>query len=53
MNLSEVHSLSPAFPDVGGRVVRWSHAGGDTSIGAGHTIEIKKSKLKTMSHGPI
>ena len=32
MNLSEVHSLSPAFPDVGGGGVSAWTAGGKTRI---------------------
>ncbi len=31
MNLSEVHSLSPAFPDVGERVLRSAPSGGKPS----------------------
>ena len=46
MNLSEVHSLSPAFPDVGERVVRASTAGGYTSFGAGPTREKTEDKFK-------
>ena len=32
MNLSEVHSLSPAFPDVDERRKRTANSGGKTSI---------------------
>ena len=39
MNLSEVHSLSPAFPDVGERFIRSCTAGGNTWIAAGQTIQ--------------
>ena len=39
MNLSEVHSLSPAFPDVGGRFMRSSTSGVKTSFGEGPTMQ--------------
>ena len=39
MNLSEVHSLSPAFPDVDERFLRSSTSGGKTIIAAGPTMQ--------------
>ena len=42
MNLSEVHSLSPAFPDVGGRVMAACTAGGKKSYCTGPNNQKKK-----------
>ena len=42
MNLSEVHSLSPAFPDVGGGGLGAAARGGVNSNGADQTKENKK-----------
>ena len=46
MNLSEVHSLSPAFPDVDERRKRSSTSGVNTFIAGGHTMQNKDDKLK-------
>ena len=46
MNLSEVHSLSPAFPDVDERFMRAYTEGGLTIIATGQKEEYKKVKLK-------
>ena len=45
MNLSEVHSLSPAFPDVGVRVVRAATWGGKTNFASSQTNQKKHDKL--------
>ena len=46
MNLSEVHSLSPAFPDVDERFLRSSPAGVKTSMASGQTYQNTQDKLK-------
>ncbi len=46
MNLSEVHSLSPAFPDVVGGRKRAATAGGYKSFGGGPTMQYTEGKLK-------
>ena len=45
MNLSEVHSLSPAFPDVGGGLLGGGTPGGGTNLGAQPNQQKKKGKF--------
>ena len=46
MNLSEVHSLSPAFPDVDERRKRSSTSGVKKSMASGQTLQYKEDKFK-------
>ncbi|WP_168777024.1 hypothetical protein [Muribaculum caecicola] len=46
MNLSEVHSLSPAFPDVDERFLRSSTSGVNTCMASGHTLQYTEDKFK-------
>ena len=47
MNLSEVHSLSPAFPDVDERFLRSSTSGVNQCMGTGQNNQNNEDKFKT------